>query len=77
VLIFFTNISISLGLLNLMPFPALDGGRILFTLPEIILRRRVPPQFENVVHLIGFGLLLLLIIYITVQDVISPVSLPR
>jgi regulator of sigma E protease len=77
VLIFFTNISVSLGLLNLMPFPALDGGRILFTLPEIFLRRRVPPQFENVVHLIGFGLLLMLIIYITVQDVISPVSLPR
>jgi regulator of sigma E protease len=77
VLLFFTNISISLGLLNLFPFPALDGGRILFTLPEIFLRRRVPPEFENVVHIIGFGILLMLIIYITVQDVISPISLPR
>jgi regulator of sigma E protease len=77
ILLFFTNISISLGLLNLFPFPALDGGRILFTLPEIIIRRRVPPEFENVIHLIGFGILLMLIIYITVQDVISPVTLPR
>ena len=76
-MLFFTNITISLGLLNLFPFPALDGGRILFTLPEIILRRRVPPQYENVINLVGFALLLLLLIYINIQDFIVPVTLPR
>jgi regulator of sigma E protease len=77
VLLFFTNITVSLGLLNLVPFPALDGGRILFTIPEIILRRRVPPEYENVIHLIGFAILLLLLIYINVQDFLVPVTLPR
>jgi regulator of sigma E protease len=76
-LFFFTNITVSLGLLNLIPFPALDGGRILFTLPEIILRRRVPPEYENIIHLIGFAILLTLLIYINVQDFLVPVTLPR
>jgi regulator of sigma E protease len=70
-------ISISLGIFNLFPIPALDGGRILFTLPEIVLRRRIPPQYENVIHLVGFTLLLLLIIYINVQDFVNPIQLPR
>ncbi|RPI87411.1 MAG: RIP metalloprotease [Chloroflexi bacterium] len=77
VLSFVTSITISLGLLNLVPFPALDGGRILFTLPEIILRKRIPPQYENVINLIGFGLLLLLMIYINLQDIFSPPTLTR
>jgi regulator of sigma E protease len=76
-MLFFTNITISLGLLNLFPFPALDGGRILFTMPEIILRRRVPPEYENVINLVGFAILLLLLLYINIQDFIVPVSLPR
>jgi regulator of sigma E protease len=42
------------GKLNLLPFPALDGGRIIFVLPELVLRRRVPPEFENLVHAVGF-----------------------
>lgn len=73
---FFMVISISLGIFNLLPFPALDGGRILFTLPEILIRKRVPQQWENAVHLIGFALLLILLIYINVQDFINPVQLP-
>jgi regulator of sigma E protease len=73
---FFTNITISLGLLNLLPIPALDGGRILFVLPEIILRRRIPPERENVINLIGFALLLFLLIYINLQDFINPVQMP-
>jgi regulator of sigma E protease len=75
-LAFFTSISISLGLLNLLPIPALDGGRILFTLPEIILHRRIPPKYENVINLVSFGLLLLLMVFINIQDFINPVSLP-
>jgi regulator of sigma E protease len=77
IMFFFTNITISLGLLNLFPFPALDGGRILFTLPEILFRRRVPPEYEGLINLVGFGILLMLLLYINLQDFISPVSLPR
>jgi regulator of sigma E protease len=76
-LIFFMAISISLGVLNLFPIPALDGGRILLTLPEILFRRRIPPQYENMIHLIGFTVLLILLIYINVQDFINPLTLPK
>jgi len=74
---FFMVISMSLGIFNLFPIPALDGGRILFTLPEILIRRRVPARFENAVHLVGFTMLLLLLIYINLQDFLNPVQLPR
>lgn len=70
------SISVALGLTNLLPLPALDGGRILFTLPEILTGKRVPQQYENLVHLIGFATLLLLMIYITAQDIIHPAVLP-
>ena len=73
---FFMLISMSLGFMNLLPIPALDGGRILLTLPEILFRRRVPTKFENALHLVGFALLLLLLIYINVQDFINPIQLP-
>lgn len=74
---FFMVISLSLGIFNLLPIPALDGGRILFTLPEILFRRRVPPQFENVIHLVGFAVLIVLLIYINLLDFIDPVQIPR
>lgn len=73
---FLATISIALGFTNLLPIPALDGGRILFVLPEILLRRRVPAQYENAIHLIGFTLLILLMIYVTTQDFINPVINP-
>lgn len=66
-------LSISLGIFNLFPFPALDGGRILFILPELIFRRRVPHQFENLVHGVGLMLLLAVMIYVNVRDFIDPV----
>jgi membrane-associated protease RseP (regulator of RpoE activity) len=44
-------------------------------LPELILRRRVPPQFENVVHAIGFALLIGFMIYINAMDFINPVQI--
>lgn len=74
---FFTTITISLGVLNLLPIPALDGGRILFTLPEIVLRRRIPPHYEGMINLISFAMLLLLLLYINLQDFINPATLPR
>ena len=67
------SLTITLGIFNLLPFPALDGGRIIFILPELILRRRVPPEFENLVHAVGFALLLLLMFYINAMDFIDPV----
>jgi regulator of sigma E protease len=60
--------------LNLVPFPALDGGRIIFVLPELIFRKRVSPQLENLVHGMGMAFLLLLMIYINVMDFIKPIS---
>jgi len=69
------SISIALGLTNLLPLPALDGGRILFLLPEIILRKRVPADKENLVHFLGLAALIILMVYLTVQDFINPVVL--
>lgn len=71
-------LTISLGVLNLFPFPALDGGRIIFVLPEILLRRRVPPQFETVVHAVGMALLLIFMLYVNVMDFVNPaiINLP-
>jgi regulator of sigma E protease len=67
-------LSISAGIFNLFPFPALDGGRIIFVLPELIFRKRVSPQLENMVHAAGMAFLLLLMIYINVMDFINPIS---
>jgi regulator of sigma E protease len=73
---FFMIITMSLGIFNLLPIPALDGGRILLTLPEILIRRRIPPRYENMIHLVGFTMLLILLIYINLQDFINPVQIP-
>ena len=69
------SLTITLGIFNLLPFPALDGGRILFVLPELILRRRVPPKFENWVHGIGFAILILFMLYINAMDFIHPINI--
>jgi regulator of sigma E protease len=77
VMAFFATITVSLGVLNLLPIPALDGGRILFTLPEIVIGRRIPPQYENMINLVSFALLLMLLLYINLQDFINPITLPK
>ncbi len=76
VLVFIASINISLGLFNLLPVPAVDGGRIAFALPEIIIRRRIPPKYEMWVNLISFALLILLMIFINLQDFIHPITTP-
>ncbi len=68
-------LSISLGIFNLFPIPALDGGRILFTLPEIIFRRRIPHRLENAVNSVAFLLLLGLMVVVNVMDFINPVNI--
>ena len=76
VLLFVASITVSLGILNLFPIPALDGGRILFVLPELIAGKRVSQRVQNVVNAVGFISLLLLLIYFNVLDFTSPVQLP-
>ncbi|MDR3265542.1 MAG: RIP metalloprotease RseP [Synergistaceae bacterium] len=66
---FLALISLNLGLLNLFPFPALDGGRIIFVLLEMILRRRLPEKVENIIHTAGFVLLICLMVFVTWQDI--------
>ena len=72
-------LTVSVGFINLLPFPALDGGRIFFVLLELILRRRVKPEFENYVHAVGFAILLLFMIYVNAMDFIHPavINLPK
>jgi regulator of sigma E protease len=74
-MVFIASVSISLGLMNLLPIPALDGGRIAFALPEIIIHRRIPPKYEVWVNFISFALLILLMIFINLQDFI-PITTP-
>ncbi len=63
-------LSLSLGIINLLPIPALDGGRILFVLIEILRGgRKVPPEKERIVHSLGFMIMISLLILITFQDI--------
>lgn len=68
-LTFIAIIALNLGILNLFPIPALDGGRILFTLLEMITRRRLPEKIENWIHTAGFVVLISLMVLITCKDV--------
>lgn len=69
-------ISISLGIMNLLPIPALDGGRLFFLLVEAIRGKRIDPEKEGFIHFIGFALLIMLILFITYQDVLRWVIVP-
>ena len=63
-------LSLSLGIINLLPIPALDGGRILFVLIEIIRGgKRVSPDKERIVHSLGFALMISLLVIVTFQDI--------
>jgi len=63
-------ISINLGLLNLLPIPALDGSRLLFLLFEAVRGRPVNPAKENMVHLVGFFLMMMLLVFFTYNDLL-------
>lgn len=69
ILWFLGLLSAALGITNLLPLPALDGGRLLFVLIEAVRGRRIEPAREGMVHLIGFGLLLLLVGILTVREI--------
>ena len=64
-------LSINVGIINLLPFPAFDGGRILFLFIEKIFRKPVSKNVENTIHSIGFMLIIGLLIYVTFNDIIK------
>jgi regulator of sigma E protease len=64
-------ISINLGVINLVPFPALDGGRVLIVLIESIMRGRLKPIYANTVNAIGFVLLMILMVVVTYKDIVK------
>lgn len=67
---FFVILAMNLGVVNLLPLPALDGGRLLFMLFELITKKKVNPKAEGIVHFIGIILLLILMFAITCKDII-------
>ena len=68
-LMMFSLICVNVGVMNLLPLPALDGGRLIFLLIEAVFRRPVPQKFEGMVHFVGLALLLLFMLLITFNDV--------
>lgn len=62
-------ISVNLAVINFVPFPALDGGRLLFLLVEKIRGSRINPKVFNTANAVGFGLLILLMILVTISDI--------
>ncbi|MBA4383473.1 MAG: hypothetical protein C0410_01935 [Anaerolinea sp.] len=75
VLNFLAMISIALGFTNLLPIPALDGGHIIFLIPEILFKKRVKPELEGRVHFIGYVILMGLMVVMVINDIINPVIL--
>ena len=64
-------LSVNVGIINLIPLPAFDGGRILFLIIEKLKGSPINPKVENVIHSIGFILLMILMIYITFNDILN------
>lgn len=74
VLSFVALLSLNLAILNILPIPALDGGRLFFILIEMVTKRRVHPRFEAYAHAIGMALLLALIALVTLHDLTRLIS---
>jgi regulator of sigma E protease len=68
---FIATISLNLAVLNVVPFPALDGGRVMFACIELIIRRKIKPAILNWVNLIGFGILIALMLFVTYGDILK------
>lgn len=64
-------ITMNLGVMNLLPFPALDGGRLIFLLIELVLRKRVKPEIEGYINFAGLIILFALMILITFKDIMG------
>lgn len=66
---FLAMISINLGIMNLLPFPALDGGQIVLNLVAVATKKKVSPKLESILNIVGFVILMGLILVITISDV--------
>lgn len=66
---FVALLSLNLAIINILPFPALDGGRIFFLLIEAVTRRKVKPEVERWVHTVGMAILIALIVVVTLSDI--------
>jgi regulator of sigma E protease len=64
-------LSINIGFMNLIPFPAFDGGRVLFLLIEKIKGSKINPKIENAINNVGFILLMILMIFVTIKDIFN------
>ncbi len=69
---FTAMVSLAIGMTNLLPLPALDGGRALFVLIEAVRGRRISPATEGMIHLVGMAVLLILSAIIMFQDIVNP-----
>ncbi|EKD79106.1 MAG: RIP metalloprotease RseP [uncultured bacterium] len=67
-------LSLNLAIFNLLPFPPLDGGKLIFVVLEAIVRRPVPLRWQVIVHNVGFVIFLIFIMAVTIKDVIGLVS---
>lgn len=73
-LFFAAFLTVNIGVMNLLPLPALDGGRTVFALIELIFGKAVPAEKEGIVHLIGFVLLIGLMLFVTWNDIARLIS---
>ncbi len=62
-------LSVNLGVMNLLPLPALDGGRLVFLIIEAIRGKPVPPDKEGMVHFAGFVVLMVLMVFVMFNDI--------
>ncbi len=62
-------VSANLGVMNLLPLPALDGGRLVFLALEAVRRKRIPPEKEGYVHLVGITFLMVLMVFVMYNDI--------
>lgn len=69
-LFFIAYVSVSIGFLNILPFPALDGGHIIYALIETVIRRPIPTKVKLWTQQIGMGLLILLVVFVSYHDIV-------
>ena len=67
-------LSINVGIVNLIPIPVFDGGRVLILIIEKIIGRKTNEKLENALNLVGFGLMILLMLYVTFNDIVRLVK---
>ena len=64
-------ISMNLGIFNLLPIPALDGGTLVITFIEMVTKKRLPKKIEETIKLVGFGLLISLVVFVSIKDIFN------